>query len=130
MPVIIFLLISKKTMKQKFINLLHELIILRLVKFFGIIIFCYLLIGIWKWRALPPQIPLFYSLPRSVDQLGTSLNLLILPILSLVFFMIDFIFAAIIFEKEKIAAQISVIIGTVSAFLLLITFVKIILLIT
>lgn len=117
-------------MKQKLIKLIAEKSILRFVKIYSLLMGCFLVIGIWKWKDLPPLLPLFYSLPRSNDQLGTPLTLLLLPALSLFLFILDFTLASLIYEKSKLASEILIIIGVTISFLLLITYIKIIFLIS
>ncbi len=38
---------------------------------------------LWRWRQLPPQVPLFYSRPWGADQLAHPLWLFLLPLGSL-----------------------------------------------
>lgn len=117
-------------MKQKIRQLLKDKLIFQTTKIFIGLLAVYIIISIWKWKELPPQIPLFYSLPRSLEQLTNPLIFLLLPFFSLVFFCINFIFAAFFYGEEKLASVLLVITGTIVSFLLLISFIKIIFLIT
>lgn len=117
-------------MKQNIKQLLEERLVSKMTKLFIAIFTLYILIGVWKGKELPPQIPLFYSLPRSSDQLSSPLLLSLLPSLSLAFFGIDFILASLLYPREKLASILLVSAGTVVSFLLLISFIKIIFLIT
>lgn len=83
-----------------------------------------------KWKQLPPEIPLFFSLPRGEEMLGTKLSLLILPLLSTIFFIINFMIAAYLYTEEKIVSVFLIIISVVSTLLLLITFLKILFLVS
>lgn len=111
------------------ILLLNDLV-KRLSKFFISIMLIFAAVLIWKWNSLPPQIPLFYSLPRGIETLGTKIQILTLPIYAIIFFITNLTLAALLFEKEKLTAEILVSAGTVMPFLLLITFLKIIFLIS
>lgn len=82
------------------------------------------------WRKLPPQIPLFYSLPWGEDQLGSPFFLLILPLGSLFWGILNFFLAVFSFEKEPLAAKILVWATALLTFLATLTLVKIIFLIT
>ena len=117
-------------MKQKINELIREAIVRRSIIIFVVIVSLYFAILIWKWGQLPPQLPLFYSLPKSNDQLATPVQLLILPFFSLLFFITNFITAAFFYPKEKLGSFLLVITGTVVASMLLYTFIKIVFLIS
>ena len=117
-------------MKKKIKALLRDRLILYLVQFFGIVMIFYISVLLIKWNMLPPQLPLYYSLPRSADQLGTPLLLLLLPILSVVFFVIHLGLSAYFYPKELLASRILMITSSVVALIFFIAFIKIILLIT
>ncbi len=117
-------------LKQDFSEILKEEIVKKILKIFIFLMFLFIAIFIWKWQKLPPQIPLFYSLPRSNDTLGYSVQILTLPVYSLIFFLFDFIIASLIYKRERLAAILLVTIGCVVTFLLLITFLKIIFLVS
>ena len=78
---------------------------------------------------MPPQMPLFYSLPRSTDTLGTRLQVLSLPFLCLTIFIINTLLASFFYKKEKLAAQLLVTGAATAAFLLFITYIKILFLV-
>lgn len=106
-------------------NLLFKIIVL-----FIIIELIFLIVGIIKWNKLPVEIPLYYSLPRSDDQLVDMHKIIILPAFSFIFFIFDLIIAAILFQKEKIGSIIILLTGVSVSLLFLITYLKIIFLIT
>lgn len=110
--------------------MLKDKLISRFTKGFAISMAIFLTIGILKWQRLPPQIPLFYSLPRSPDQLTPSIFILILPILSIIFFAVNFAVAYHFYQKEKLASIILIATATIVSFLSLIAFIKIVFLIT
>lgn len=93
-------------------------------------IISFLIVIIWKWSSLPPQLPLFYSLPRNTDQLASPVIILLLPGLSVIFSIINFNLASFLYLKERLAGLILVTLATIVSFLLLVTFVKIIFLVT
>ncbi len=108
-------------LKNRELNLVFRLFILVMI--------IYLIITAIKWKSFSPQLPLFYSLPRSSDQLGNPFTLMLLPSFSLIFFIGNFVIASYLYSKEKLASFILVISGLVLSILLLITYVKIVLLI-
>lgn len=111
-------------MKEKINELLKEAMVRRLVKIFIASIFLYFLILSWKWQQLPPQLPLFYSLPKSNEQLATPFQLLLLPFFSILFFTINLAAAASIYPKEKLGSILLVVAGFAVNILLLYTFIK------
>lgn len=117
-------------MQQKIKLLFKDTLISRTVKIFIILAVCYIFVGVWKWRDLPPQLPLFYSLPRSHEQLGTPSHLVLLPFFSLFTFILNFFLASVLYPREKLAATMLIIIGTIATLLLFTTFARIIFLIT
>lgn len=109
---------------------LQDTLIKKLTIIYFIFFVLFGLLLIWKKNQLPPQIPLFYSLPRSPEQLGTPLSLIIIPFLTFLFFCIDFILSAFLFQKEKFASILLYTSGIIVAFLAFITTAKIIFLVT
>lgn len=102
----------------------------KVVRGYLFILFIFFILIIWKWSSLPPQLPLFYSLPKGEEQLGRSWQILLLPLLSLVIFGVNFTLASFFYAKEKLFSVLLVVIGLISSFLLLITFMKIVFLIS
>lgn len=117
-------------MKHRFTIILKDNLILLICKIFLFIITLNILILFWKWKSLPLQLPLFYSLPRGYEQLATPWQLLLLPIFSIVFFLINFLLAAYVWEKEKIASYLLAISGLVQAILFFLILIKILYLIS
>lgn len=117
-------------MKKNFIDFLRNKNLKRLLWIDGFIIFVFISVVIWKWSALPLQLPLFYSHPRGEEQLGTPLRLLILPGLALIFSLINLTIATLLFTKEKLASTTLIAMSTIVSFLLLFTFIKIVFLIS
>ncbi len=116
--------------RRKIIKVLEDRYVRISFRLFLFIMVVYLIVIIWKWNQLPPQIPLFYSLPRSNDMLGTNKQILILPIFSFICYLINFIFSIFIYEKERLVAVFLHIAGTSFSLLLLISLIKIVFLVT
>lgn len=117
-------------MKDKIKQLIYDnriKIIIRAHLFIFLLFFIFI---IFKWSSLPPQLPLFYSLPKGEEQLGNPLQFLLLPFFSLLIFGINFTLAAYFYPKERLFSVLMAVISLISSFLLLITFIKIIFLIT
>ncbi len=117
-------------LRQKFDALLKDRFIIVSVKFFLVFMTFFVLIILWKWNRLPPQVPLFYSLPRSNDMLGSKSQILLLPLFSLVFYILNLLFSLYIYDKEKLAAIFLTLVGSGFTLLLLITFIKIVFMLT
>lgn len=96
----------------------------------GFMLIPFLLLSIWKYSVLPPQLPLFYSLPRSTNQLGSTVEIFILPIFAVCFAVVNYYIASIVYQKERLAAIFLCGTSAAVSLLLLITFVKIIFLVT
>ena len=86
-------------------------------------------IALFTWHKLPPQLPMFYSLPRGTEQLGTPITLFLLPALATAIFIANFFISSLVIEKEKLAAKFLMIAAATSSVLLLITFIKIVFLV-
>lgn len=117
-------------MKEKILILSRDKLVEKLIRIFLGIIAVFLITIIFKWNKLPPQLPLFYSLPRGLEQLTFPYGIFIPFLFSIIFFFLNFFLAARIFENRKTAAYLLVISGTVVSFLFLIACLKIIFLVT
>lgn len=117
-------------MKTNFVLLLNDKQIKRTFWITILILIVFMIITVWKWSSLPPKLPLFYSLPRSTDQLATPSILLILFFFTAVFSFFNFYIASLIYAKERLAAIILTGMSTTVSFLLLVTFLKIVILIS
>lgn len=117
-------------MKLKIKILFQDQLVLRISKLFILVFVIFLIIIIWKWKSLPPDLPLFYSLPRGNSQLGSPLLLLLLPGFSVLVFVINLILSALFYGEEKLIAKMLIITGMVVTILFLITFIKIVFLIS
>jgi hypothetical protein len=113
-------------MKKRIQEIFQEKFNLNILKTYIILIVFYIIILIWKRNALPPQIPLFYSLPKGNEQLGTPITFLLLPFFSLIIFITNTIIASFLYKQEKMAAILLILFGFVSTLLFIITFAKIV----
>lgn len=89
-----------------------------------------ILIIISVWRSLPPEIPLLYSHPWGEDQLAVSPGIIILPIASLVVFLTNSVIAKLATKEEVLIKQMLTLTSLVFSFLIFISLVQIIRLIT
>lgn len=60
------------------------------------------LLLVWKGDLLPPLAPLFYSRPWGQEQLAPSFYLFLLPLLSLVVFLLNQFMTKFLISKEEI----------------------------
>ena len=60
----------------------------------------------WFYNKLPPVLPLFYSMVRGQQQLAEKQFILILPILSFVFFLTHLVFAWAHYSHDAVFARI------------------------
>jgi hypothetical protein len=115
---------------QQFLEVLTDSLIRKVFILFLLIMAIFFLILIWKWSLLPPQIPLYYSLPRGIERLGTPWQILVLPVYAFIFFGINIFIATLVYKTERLAACLLVIIGLIVSLFLLISLLKIIFLVT
>lgn len=80
------------------------------------------------WRQLPPQIPLFYSLPWGIEQLGSPLGLLLFPLSTLIAILLIFLTKKFL-EKELVLLLIVSFAEVLYAFMACLSLIKIILLV-
>ena len=93
-------------MKNSFKKLLVEPFCLWGLTFSLIVLFLALFFLILFWRNLPPQIPLFYSYLWGEKRLGTKEQILLLPGLAFLFFLINLSLAVRFAYKEPLLARI------------------------
>lgn len=84
---------------------------------------------VWKFKDLPHQIPLYYSLPWGESQLTSASTLFILPTLSIVLLLINHLFAISFSQKIPLLSQLFVITSFIVSLFFLITLLKIVILI-
>lgn len=85
---------------------------------------------IWKFTSLPPQVPLFYSLPWGNSQLTNNSSLFLLPTISIVILFIDNLFSVSFFKNLPLLSRLSITTSLLVSFFTTITLFKIIFLIS
>lgn len=88
------------------------------------------LVLIFKWPQLPPEVPLYYSLPWGEEQLTSPYALLILPLSCLLVFLLNSFLTSLLLEKEPWLCRILLFTGVIFSFLSTVALIKIIFLIT
>ena len=89
----------------------------------------WLWLPVW-WHKLPPQVPLFYSLPYGENRLADRWVLWLLPAGALIINLISIKAASNLIEKDKLLAQILVWLAAIVTTMMLIILIKTTLLIT
>jgi hypothetical protein len=84
----------------------------------------------WKFNLLPPQVPLYYSLPWGESQLTQASLLFILPTISLILLLINNLFAISLTKTSLLLSRILLAISLVFSFLSLVALIHIVYLIT
>jgi hypothetical protein len=84
----------------------------------------------WKFNALPPQVPLYYSLPWGESQLTQAPMLFILPTISLILLLINHLFAISLVKTSLLLSRILISVSLIFSFLSLVTLLHILYLIT
>jgi len=96
------------------------------------LIFIVIQIGLlaWKFTQLPPQVPLYYSLPWGESQLATASYLFLLPTISIVALFIDNLFAVSFFKNQPLLSRFSVITSLLVSFFSAFTLIRVVFLIS
>lgn len=113
--------IFKSFRENKSIKLAGQLCFFFLILSFGLFLF--------TLKKLPPQVPLFYSLPWGEEQLAPNLALFFLPLGMLLVAVLNSFFIMIILKEYSLAAKILTWVTVALFFLTGITLAKIIFLI-
>lgn len=85
---------------------------------------------IFFWKKIPPQIPFYYSKPWGESMLASPFQLWLLPVITFIFDLFNFIVATIVFNSEKFLARILVIASGLISFVSVYAIFKIITLVT
>ena len=113
-------------MKEIVAKLWSDIVIRRSLKFFLCIEGIFLIIFGFVWFNLPPQLPLFYSLPRGTEQLANPLSFTLLPFLAFLIMFFNVTLSIIVHEKYIILSKLLIINGAFVSFIIFFTFLKII----
>ena len=85
---------------------------------------------VWRWRMLPPLVPLWYSRPWGADQLASPYWLFILPVASLILYGISFVASMYVTAEYLIFTQMLFLSSLLVSILSFVSLIKIIFLIT
>ncbi len=85
---------------------------------------------LWKWRSLPPLVPLWYSRPWGGDQLTSPLFLFLLPLGNILWYSLDVFLAAYVTSEYLIFTQALFSTTLLVSLMSLVTIAKIIFLVT
>lgn len=80
----------------------------------------------WRFNDLPPQVPLYYSLPWGESQLASTSALFLLPTLSIAIVLINHLFAISFSKNIILLSRLLLVISLVISFFSLITLIKIV----
>ncbi len=80
------------------------------------------------WAKLPPEVPLLYSRPYGQSQLMPAWGLWLLPGLGLLINIVSIRWAGVVFETEKLLAQILIWVGGLTALMAMAAVIKVVLL--
>ena len=105
-----------------FISLVHKFILIFFVLSMGLLL--------WRWRMLPPLVPLWYSRPWGTDQLASPYWLLVLPISSLILYAVNFLTSMYVIGEYLIFTQMLFLSSLVVSTLSFVALIKILFLVT
>lgn len=71
---------------------------------------------IFKFNSLPPQIPLYFSLPWGDSQLATSTNIIYLPVFSLLITILNGFWAAMLVKTNPLFSKLLVVFSLIFSF--------------
>jgi len=81
---------------------------------------------IWFYNQLPPQIPLFYSRPWGESWLASSSSIIILPLFSIITLLTNYFLALYLYSKKILLSHLLVIFGFIISLFSTISVLKII----
>jgi len=81
---------------------------------------------IWFYNQLPPEIPVFFSRPWGQAWLSSPASIFILPLFSLITLLINYFLALYFYTKKILLSQLSVIFGFIVSLFSLISLLQII----
>ncbi|MBI4100624.1 hypothetical protein HY439_02680 [Candidatus Microgenomates bacterium] len=93
-------------MKNSFKKILNNPPYLWGIVFTVVVILFSVFLLVLNWQNLPPQVPIFYNRLWGEDQLGKREELLLLPSIAFVFFIINILLATKIYLKEGLISLI------------------------
>lgn len=111
-------------------SLLQDKIIEPAIIFSSLLIIFSFLFLVFNFNKLPPEVPLFHSLPWGEEQLAVKWQLFFLPFLSLIFLIVDLLLARRLYSQNLFLSRVLALSAPVFGLLSTIALVETILLIT
>ena len=102
----------------------------QLLRFNLLLIGLQLALLLYKFNQLPPEVPLFYSLPLGEDQLASTSQLFFIPIFSITIGLINNLCAALFVPHKSLLSRSLILLSLIYSFLSLVTLYQIISLIS
>lgn len=84
----------------------------------------------WKWRSLPPMVPLWYSRPWGADQLAAPYWLLVLPLSSILLYGVNVAISTYVTAEYLIFTQMLFLSSLIVSLLSFFALIKILFLVT
>lgn len=98
----------------------------RLLRLTIILFLAQLVLIIWFYKDLPPEIPLYFSRPWGADWLTSTSSIFILPLLSLITLLVNYFLALFYHQKKLILSQLLVIFSFIISLFTTVSVLKII----
>lgn len=105
-----------------FIGLVHKFVLIFFVLSIGLLL--------WRWRMLPPLVPLWYSRPWGADQLASPYWLLVLPVAGIILYAANFLISMYVIGEYLIFTQMLFLSSLVVSMLSFVALIKILFLVT
>lgn len=99
-------------------------------KFVFVFFFLSLVALVWRWRLLPPQVPLWYYKPWGVEQLTSPYWLFILPLASILVYFANILISVYFTPEYLVFIQTLSLTSLLVSFLSFVTLVKILFIVT
>jgi len=94
------------------------------------VLFISIVILVWRWSKIPPQIPLYYSLPWGEQQLASPVELTLIPTIATNIFLTNLLLVYTLVPNEKLLIRLGILSGLFASGLLFYSFLHIIFLVT
>ncbi|OGG34993.1 hypothetical protein A2363_02110 [Candidatus Gottesmanbacteria bacterium RIFOXYB1_FULL_47_11] len=104
------------------VGLSHKFVLICFVLSLGILL--------WRWRLLPPMVPLWYSRPWGADQMTEPYWLFLLPMASMFLYIVNVVVSIYFTAEYLIFTQMLFLSSLIVSLLSFITLVKIVFLVT
>lgn len=98
----------------------------RLLRLTIILFIIQIILIVWFYNQLPPEIPLFFSRPWGGDWLTSTSSIFVLPLFSLVTFLLNYFLALFYHQKKHLLSQLLVIFAFIVSFFSTVSVLKII----